>query len=75
MEILQAEALLIILVWLHYTNYNETPGEKARWKLHKNASGYFEGIQEADIRWNSGCTATYLPFQKSFRRESHTEHC
>ena len=25
-------------VWLHHLNFNETPGEVARWKLHKTAA-------------------------------------
>ena len=30
------------IVWMHHLDTDETHGEKARWKLHKNATSYFE---------------------------------
>ena len=36
-------------VWLHHLEFNETPGEKARWELHNDAACYFEQILEATI--------------------------
>ena len=32
---------------MHYRNANKTPGEKANWELHKNATCCFEQILEA----------------------------
>ena len=34
-------------VLMHYLDSNETHGEKGRWKLHQNATCYFEQILEA----------------------------
>ena len=36
-----------IIVWLHHLNFNETPSEKAKWELFKDAVCYFEQILEA----------------------------
>ena len=33
-------------VWLHHLDFNEIPGEKARWEVHKNAACSFEQILE-----------------------------
>ena len=30
------------IVWLHYRDSNETPREKAKWELHKNAASCLE---------------------------------
>ena len=38
MEFLSICSCVSTNVWMHHLDINETPGEKARWKLHKNAS-------------------------------------
>ena len=34
-------------VWLHYLNFNEILGEKARWKIHKDVTWCFDQTQAA----------------------------
>ena len=48
MAILPSSSHVSIAVWLHHFDFNETPGEKARLELHKNATCSFQQILEAE---------------------------
>ena len=35
-------------IWLHHLDFNEIPGEKARWELYKDDACYFEEFLKAE---------------------------
>ena len=47
MDLLPSCGCVNSVVWIHHLDVNETPGEKARWKLHNNATCCLEEILEA----------------------------
>ena len=48
------------IVWSHYLDFNEIPGEKAIWGLHKNPAYRFEQIQREASSKKEAVTAIYL---------------
>ena len=42
MELFSSCDSVNIIVWMHHSGTKNTPGEKARWELHKNAMYCFE---------------------------------
>ena len=46
MKILHSCSHISTIVWLHRLSFDEMPGEKARWKLHKDTACCFEQILE-----------------------------
>ena len=47
MGILLSCSYVSTTVWMHHMDFDETLGEKVRWKLHKDAICYFKQILEA----------------------------
>ena len=55
-RILSSSNYVDTTVWWHHLDSNETHGEKATWKLYKDAASWFEQIQEAskiNVKYNS----------------------
>ena len=65
--ILPSYSHVSIIVWLHDLEFNETLGEKARWRLHKDVTLFFEQFLEAVHPQNSSCMNTCLPSHELFK--------
>ena len=60
MGILPSWGCVSTTVGLQLLDFNKTPGEKAKWELHKGAACCFEQTLQ-----NSSCTAINFPSHKS----------
>ena len=47
MRILPSGSHVSTVVWLHHLEFNESPGEKARWELYKDGTCCLEQVLEA----------------------------
>ena len=76
-QFLQSCSRVGTIVWMHYLNCNETHGEKAWWKLQKNAAWFWK-IPGSSTLQNSSWMAGYISLilqTIKVRWIRHADHC
>ena len=70
-QFLSSRGRIDTAIWMHYLDADKTAGEKARWRLHKNAASNIEQVLEDQLYGH------LPPITKTIqvRRTRHAGHC